>query len=68
MQVITSEDVKKMQRLLEIKQDNMWFPLGTWKSGEEECTTFCQYSSKYDNLHIASCLSKNLRYDVKLDN
>lgn len=60
MQVLNRSDVANMVKLLANRRHDEWFPISVWKSGNDECTTFCQYSEKYDNVHVASCLSSRL--------
>ena len=59
---IEDDDLKKMQLLMQRKIDNEFIVLSEYNG----ITDICQYSSKFQNLHIVSVPNARLDWSYKI--
>ena len=63
MIIIKPEHIQNMNKLMTIKQNDAFFIMDEYNGYSK----ICQYSSKYDNLHIVEVKSDNLKSACQLD-
>lgn len=62
MIIIKQEHIDEMYMLMRMKQDNAYIVLNEYNG----YSTICQYTSRYDNLHIVNVKTENLKNDSRL--
>jgi len=63
MVIIKREDINNMNKLMILKENDSFFVMDEFNGYSK----ICQYSSKYDNLHIVEVKNDNLKNACKMD-
>lgn len=63
MVIIKQEDIQNMIKLMTLKQDDSFFVMSEYNGYSK----ICQYSQKYDNLHIVEVKTDNLKNASLMD-
>lgn len=63
MIIVKQDDINNMIKLMTLKENDTFFVLDEFNGYSK----ICQYSSKYDNLHIVEVKSENLKNACKMD-
>ena len=63
MVIINREDINNMNKLMMLKENDSFFIIDEYNGYSK----ICQYSSKYDNLHIVEVKNDNLKNACKMD-